>query len=171
MHASVRPHEQPQAVPPELATTIDRAGAPASLARAAGEIRANARNMLAQGMGAEALTASLASLNERLTGRILALEAARHELGGIRLCWLGLGSEARREQTFASDQDNAIIFDSELSADAARARSPFQHAQCPRGRPTYRRCGALESRGLQRVEPASARAAGRSPATPRRERD
>lgn len=129
MHASLRRHEQPQAVPPELATTIDRAGALASLARAAGEIRAHATNMLEQGMGAEALTASLATLNERLTGRVLALEAARHELGGIRLCWLGLGSEARREQTFASDQDNAIIFDAEMSAHAARTRLlPFARA-------------------------------------------
>ena len=127
--ASLRRYEQPQAVPAEVATTIARAGAPASLARAAGEIRAHARSMLAQGMSAEALTASLATLNERLTERILALEAARHDLGGIRLCWLGLGSEARGEQTFASDQDNAIIFDVQMSADAARARLlPFARA-------------------------------------------
>jgi len=129
MHASLRTEGQPQAIPPGVATTIARAGTAASLARAAGEIRAHARNMLAQGMGAEALTASIATLNERLTGRVLALEAARHDLGGIRLCWLGLGSEARGEQTFASDQDNAIIFETQLPAAAARARLlPFARA-------------------------------------------
>ena len=35
---------------------------------------------------------------------------ARHELDGTDWCWLALGSEGRSEQTFASDQDNALVF-------------------------------------------------------------
>lgn len=113
----------------EVAAAIDSAGSVETLAHAADGIRALAKNMLAQGVGAEALTGVFATLNERLTGRILTLESARHDFGGIRLSWLGLGSEARREQTFVSDQDNAIIFDAEMPADAARARLlPFARA-------------------------------------------
>jgi CBS domain-containing protein len=85
--------------------------------------------MLAQGVSAEALTSLVATLNDRLTERILELEATRHDLAGIRLCWLALGSEGRHEQTFSTDQDNAIVFDSDGAADAARARLlPFAKA-------------------------------------------
>jgi len=113
----------------EIVTAIDGSEGLETLARAAGEIRGLARDLLAQGAGAEALTGLMATLNERLTRRVLTLESSRHELGGIRLCWLGLGSEARREQTFASDQDNAIIFETELPAEVARARLlPFARA-------------------------------------------
>jgi CBS domain-containing protein len=72
----------------------------------------------------------IASLNDRLCRRILALEAPRHDLAGVRFCWISLGSEGRLEQTFATDQDNGIIFDSNsLSADEARGRLlPFAQA-------------------------------------------
>lgn len=113
----------------EIMTAIDGSEGLESLVRAAGEMRSIARDMLAQGVGAEALSGLIAAPSERLTGRILALESARHEYRGIRLCWLGLGSEARREQTFTSDQDNAIIFETAMPADAARARLlPFARA-------------------------------------------
>ena len=99
------------------------------LRRAAGEIRTLARGLLAQGVGPEPLTQLIATLNDRLAERILALEAARHDLAGIRFCWLALGSEGRHEQTFASDQDNAIVFDAPGPAEAARARLlPFAAA-------------------------------------------
>ena len=99
------------------------------LQRAAAEIRTLARGMLAQGVSAEPLTQLIATLNDRLAERILVLEAARHDLTGIAFSWLALGSEGRHEQTFASDQDNAIVFEAEGSADAARARLlPFAGA-------------------------------------------
>jgi CBS domain-containing protein len=41
------------------------------------------------------------------------LEASRHDVAGIAFCWLALGSEGRHEQTFATDQDNAILFAAE----------------------------------------------------------
>jgi len=113
----------------EVIAAIEVAGDPDALQRAASEIRALARGMLAQGVGAEPLTQLIATLNDRLAARILALEAARHDLAGIRWCWLALGSEGRHEQTFASDQDNAIVFDADGPAEAVRARLlPFAAA-------------------------------------------
>jgi CBS domain-containing protein len=113
----------------EVVAVIEVAHDLESLRRAAAEIRALARGMLAQGVSAEPLTQLIATLNDRLGERILTLEAARHDLAGIRFCWLALGSEGRHEQTFASDQDNAIVFDADGSADAARARLlPFADA-------------------------------------------
>jgi CBS domain-containing protein len=47
---------------------------------------------------------------------------SRHDLAGIAWCWLALGSEGRGEQTFATDQDNAIAFRADGDADTARRR-------------------------------------------------
>ena len=92
------------------------------LQRAAAEIRALAKGMLAHGVSAEPLTQLVATLNDRLAERILVLEAARHDLTDVRFCWLALGSEGRHEQTFASDQDNAIVFDAPVPAESTRGR-------------------------------------------------
>lgn len=82
----------------------------AALSRSAAEIRRLASNMLAQGVGAEPLTQMIVTLNDRLTRRVLAIEAGRHGLSQAAFCWIALGSEGRLEQTLATDQDNGIIF-------------------------------------------------------------
>jgi CBS domain-containing protein len=80
------------------------------LARAAEDIRGLTRNLIAQGVGAEPLTRTIAALNDGLTRRVLDLCMQHHDLEGIDWCWLALGSEGRGEQTLATDQDNAIAF-------------------------------------------------------------
>jgi CBS domain-containing protein len=71
----------------------------------------------------------IASLNDQLAARILDLVAPKHDLSGLALCWLGMGSEGRSEQTIATDQDNGLVFvanDESASPDAIRARlQPF----------------------------------------------
>jgi len=103
----------------------------AGLKRAAAGILEFGRSLLAQGIAAEQLTRIVATLNDRLTERIVVLEAARHDLSGSPWCWLALGSEGRQEQTFSTDQDNAIVFEatSQQSEREARARLlPFGKA-------------------------------------------
>jgi CBS domain-containing protein len=80
------------------------------LKRAGEDIRRLTQNLLAQGVGAEPLTRTIAALNDALTRRAVDLVRARHDLAGIDWCWLALGSEGRGEQTFATDQDNALLF-------------------------------------------------------------
>jgi CBS domain-containing protein len=80
------------------------------LAHVAGDIRNLARNLLAQGVSAEALTRTIAALNDALTREVIRRVLQDHELEGLTWCWLALGSEGRGEQTLATDQDNAIIF-------------------------------------------------------------
>lgn len=91
------------------AERIHAAGSTAALAEAAGDIRALARHLLAQGVAAEQLTAMVSALNDALTHRLIALASANHGLQG-GWCWLALGSEGRMEQTLVTDQDNAILF-------------------------------------------------------------
>ena len=80
-----------------------------ALVEAAAHIRQLARQLLAHGVAAEALTAMISALNDTLTRRVIELAAARERLPEA-WCWLALGSEGRMEQTLVSDQDNALIY-------------------------------------------------------------
>jgi CBS domain-containing protein len=80
------------------------------LAHVAGDIRNLARNLLAQGVSAEALTRTIAALNDALTREVINRVLQDHDLEGLNWCWLSLGSEGRGEQTLATDQDNALVF-------------------------------------------------------------
>jgi CBS domain-containing protein len=73
-------------------------------------------------VAAEPLTRTIAALNDALSRRAIGLALARHDLAGIEWCWLSLGSEGRGEQTFATDQDNALAFRADGDDDAARRR-------------------------------------------------
>jgi CBS domain-containing protein len=94
-----------------------------SLRRAGEDIRLLTQNLLAQGVGAETLSRTITSLNDALSRRAIELCLARHDLAGVDWCWLALGSEGRGEQTFATDQDNALLFAATDAADASRQRN------------------------------------------------
>ena len=81
-----------------------------ALKQAGRDIASLAHSLLAQGMEAETLTELIATLNDHLTRRLIALEAAALDLPAVEWCWMALGSEGRMEQTLATDQDNALIF-------------------------------------------------------------
>jgi CBS domain-containing protein len=81
-----------------------------ALRRAAAEVRQSAFNLLAQGVGAEPLTQFISALNDGIAVRIIELNLRRHDFFGVEWAWLAFGSEGREEQTFATDQDNGIVF-------------------------------------------------------------
>jgi CBS domain-containing protein len=116
----------------ELTSAILRAPDVEALREAAADIRAHSHVLVAQGVASGQLTRLIASLNDRLTARVLELIAPAHDLDGLALCWLGMGSEGRGEQTIATDQDNGLVFvanDATLSSDAIRERLlPFARA-------------------------------------------
>jgi len=113
----------------ELSSAISRTESLDRLVGFGRDVRRLADDMLNQGMAAEQLTQFIASLNDVLTQRIveIILGPAVPEL---RYCWLALGSEGRQEQTFATDQDNGIIFVEPpgCAVEEARARL-LPHAQ------------------------------------------
>jgi CBS domain-containing protein len=102
---------------------VEDASSVETLRRAADDIRRLTQNLLAQGVAAEPLTRTIASLNDALSRRAIELALARHDLAGVDWCWLALGSEGRSEQTFATDQDNAILFAGPDAATGDRLRS------------------------------------------------
>ncbi len=96
-----------------------------ALRQAAEDIRRLARNLMAQGVGAEQLTRLISQLNDQLTQRILYLAYADSGLEDISWCWLALGSEGRFEQTLHTDQDNGLIFSVPEGDSADRLRAPM----------------------------------------------
>lgn len=112
-----------------IVEALQQAGSTDELVQAAADIRSLAGNLLAQGVAAEQLIQLVATLNDRLCSRVLDLEAARHELAGLRVCWIALGSEGRLEQTLSTDQDNGLIFEAQVDPEQARQRlQPFAQA-------------------------------------------
>lgn len=75
-------------------------------------------HLMGTGVATRDLVQTVALLNDRLLVRLIELvRAARYpDLTG-RFAFLVLGSEGRREQTLATDQDNAIVYADDLTAD------------------------------------------------------
>jgi len=94
----------------QVTATLRSARSLDGLKRAADDIRRLTQNLLAQGVVAEPLTRTIAALNDALSRQLIEQALARHDLSGCDWCWLALGSEGRGEQTFATDQDNALVF-------------------------------------------------------------
>jgi CBS domain-containing protein len=82
-----------------------------ALQRIVADIAALTDNLVAQGAAAEPLTHTITALNDSLTQRLFELLLPKFQLGDVAWCWLAVGSEGRREQTVATDQDNAIVFE------------------------------------------------------------
>ena len=68
------------------------------------------RSLIKEGAKAGNITQMIAILNDHILERMLSL--LEEEMGPppVSYCWLLMGSEGRREQTFKTDQDNAIVY-------------------------------------------------------------
>jgi CBS domain-containing protein len=81
-----------------------------ALAQLAGRVRQLTRTLVEEGVAPERLTLFVSVLNDRISERIIELTRKRHAWDRIGWCWLSFGSEGRLEQTFATDQDNGLLF-------------------------------------------------------------
>ncbi|HSQ06585.1 MAG TPA: DUF294 nucleotidyltransferase-like domain-containing protein, partial [Chromatiaceae bacterium] len=77
---------------------------------AADRVRRRGAELFHGGMGVEALCQWMSGLNDLIAMRIIEIMEDEFDLPGVPWCWLVFGSEGRLEQTFATDQDNGLIF-------------------------------------------------------------
>jgi len=129
----------------EIGDRIRSARDVGGLGGAAAAIRRLTAGLLAQGVGAEMLTHSISTLNDLLTIRVIELTADELDPPTVPICWMALGSEGRLEQTFATDQDNGLVFECAPS-DVDRVRDallPFARAVNAR----LAACGFSECKG------------------------
>ncbi|MCB2183702.1 MAG: CBS domain-containing protein [Desulfobulbaceae bacterium] len=79
------------------------------------------RSLIEEGAKANNITRMITILNDQILDRLLTLLIEKHGSPPVHFCWLLMGSEGRREQTFRTDQDNAIIFETPENAEQEKA--------------------------------------------------
>ena len=66
--------------------------------------------LLKEGAKASNITKIISELNDRLVKKVLEIAEKKFGAPPVSYCWIAYGSEGRKEQTFKTDQDNAIIY-------------------------------------------------------------
>jgi CBS domain-containing protein len=69
------------------------------------------RNLIKEGAKSGNIARMISILNDHILERLLTLLEEEMGTPPVDYCWLLMGSEGRREQTFKTDQDNAILYD------------------------------------------------------------
>lgn len=105
-----------------LARAISNAANTAELVALRADIHRLVDNMLAHGASASQITHIITLLNDQTTVRVIELCLRQHGDPGVPFTWLCFGSEARREQTLHTDQDNGILFEAANDEEAERIR-------------------------------------------------
>lgn len=83
------------------------------------------RGLITEGAKAGHITRMIAILNDHILERMLTLVEQDLGVPPVRYCWLLMGSEGRREQTFKTDQDNAIIYEDPADEEEREAAEKY----------------------------------------------
>lgn len=96
-------------------TTID------GLIPASKKINRTISVLIREGARAGNITRIITEINDRLLKKVLEITEARLGPPPTGYCWIVFGSEGRKEQTFKTDQDNAIIYEDEVAGEKNEA--------------------------------------------------
>jgi CBS domain-containing protein len=112
--------------PLSLARNIEQQQSVQELANAQKRIGDLLPLLMREGARASHITRVVAELNDRVMAKIL--KPAETKLGPppVPYCWVVLGSEGRREQTFKTDQDNALLYADPSDDERTRATAYFE---------------------------------------------
>ena len=82
--------------------------------------------LLKEGARASNIAKIITELNDRLVRKVLEIAEKKFGPPPVAYCWVSFGSDGRKEQTFKTDQDNAIIYaDPETTVQEAEIRNYF----------------------------------------------
>ena len=98
----------------------------AEIAQERRQLLHTAAALIENGAGVPHITHALTTINDTAVHRVLVLAIESLGRPPCDFTFLALGSEGRREQTLATDQDNAIIYADVGDADAAAAERYFR---------------------------------------------
>ncbi len=85
------------------------------------------RTLIEEGARGGSVARVITMLNDCLLDRVLGMLLEEMGPPPVPFCWLKLGSDGRREQTFRTDQDNAIVYrDPEDPRDLPEAEAYFE---------------------------------------------
>jgi len=80
------------------------------LVQAAAKVNGIVGLLLKDGAKAGNITRIITEINDRIVRKVIELGLRRLGPAPLPWCWLSFGSEGRREQTFRTDQDNALVY-------------------------------------------------------------
>ena len=81
--------------------------------------------LLNEGARASNITKIITELNDRLVRKVLEIAEKKYGQPPVPYCWIVFGSEGRKEQTFKTDQDNAIIYADTTPEEEERVKKYF----------------------------------------------
>lgn len=82
--------------------------------------------LIKEGVKASNITRIITEVNDKLLQKILVISERNIGRSPVKYCWFVFGSEGRKEQTFKTEQENAIIYEDPLTSDAEdKAREYF----------------------------------------------
>ena len=105
-----------------LARAVRHAASVDNLVLLRDEIRSMVERMIAHGASPEQVTRLITLLNDHMVSRVIELCMEQHGDPGVEFTWLVFGSEARKEQTLYTDQDNGILFEANSQEEANAIR-------------------------------------------------
>jgi CBS domain-containing protein len=97
--------------------------------------------LLKEGAKASNITRIITEINDRLVRQVIEVVTRKHGKAPVPYCWIALGSEGRKEQTFKTDQDNAIIYADPSSKEEAEAAEDYFAAFTADVQAALVRCG------------------------------
>ncbi|MDQ7787742.1 MAG: DUF294 nucleotidyltransferase-like domain-containing protein [Thermodesulfovibrionales bacterium] len=81
--------------------------------------------LLNEGAKASSITRIISEINDRLVRKIIELAEDRFGEPPLPFCWIVFGSEGRKEQTFKTDQDNALIYHDPTDPEMEKAAQEY----------------------------------------------
>lgn len=83
--------------------------------------------LLKEGVRAGNISKIISELNDRVVRKVLEIAEKKFGQPPLPYCWIVFGSEGRKEQTFKTDQDNAIIFANPSSPEEKEKAKKYFH--------------------------------------------
>ncbi len=83
------------------------------------------RTLIEEGAKPNNITRMITILNDHILDKLLTLMLEKYGAPPVPFCWLLMGSEGRREQTFRTDQDNALLYQDPSNEKEAKEAQEF----------------------------------------------
>lgn len=112
-----------------------------SLIPISSEISSMVGLLLKEGTKASNISRIITELNERMLRRIIEIDLSEHGPPPVPFCWIVFGSEGRKEQTFKTDQDNAVIYADPETPETEKEAAEYFHEFAIRINDALVKCG------------------------------
>ncbi|MEN8257644.1 MAG: putative nucleotidyltransferase substrate binding domain-containing protein [Thermodesulfobacteriota bacterium] len=83
------------------------------------------RSLIEDGAKGGNITRMITIINDHIVEKLLTLLLEKHGSPPVPFCWMLMGSEGRQEQTFLTDQDNALLYEASDDPDIQQKSAEY----------------------------------------------